>query len=72
MTFTALQVDKQNNCWMVRRWQVPETRLDLSIGKIFDDGWRSIRNSDYTEALVWGAASEQEAIEMAKQREGWA
>jgi hypothetical protein len=33
---------------------------------------RHVRNSDYVEALLWGAKSEQEAIEMAKARESWA
>jgi hypothetical protein len=58
MIYTAEQKDKQNQCWMVRRQ--PET----------DSERKEVETR--TEAELWGAASEQEAIEMAKARESWA
>jgi len=67
MTYTALEVNKATQCWMVRRYQ--SDNVDEQKGLV--DG-RSMRNSDYVEAELWGAETAAQAIEMAKKREGWA
>jgi hypothetical protein len=67
MTFTAMEMNSETKCWMVRRYK--SDNVDVSKGLV--DG-RSIRNDDYVEAEIWGPINEGEAIKAAIARESWA
>ncbi len=58
MKYIAFEVNRETACWMVQR----EGETDDEREQI---GTR-------TEAEIWGASTDVQAIEMAKKRESWA
>jgi hypothetical protein len=60
MTYTATEVNHETKCWIVKRW-----KGEAAYPQHFT-------NADYDGAEIWGADTEEQAIEMAKKRGSWA
>jgi hypothetical protein len=70
--YTAQEVNQNTKCWMVRRWEAPIRFVQLETGLIMDlsGHWRKIRNTDYHESEIYGASTKDEAIQIARNRDG--